>query len=127
MSDDIAGGDLGLSDELACEICGESPIHLNHTYASAPNKGHGFVSKPVTIHCHNWKVTNLVTEKGVKTVCQLRRPPSAIASLPRDITCSVCALRVVREGQSRGLVVEQIDTWTWRALGATDPNTIQGR
>lgn len=78
----------------------------------------------MTIHCHNWKSANLVTDKGVKTVCHLRRPLEAIAPLPFNITCGVCALRVVREGQARGLVVELIATWSWNDLGAPEPSYI---
>lgn len=78
----------------------------------------------MTIHCHNWKSANLVTAKGVKTVCHLRRSWAAIAPLPFNITCGVCALRVVREGQAHGLVVEQLATWSWKDLRATEPNNI---
>jgi hypothetical protein len=73
----------------------------------------------MTIHCHNWKVPNLVTSDGVKTCRSLRRPREAIAQTPMQITCGGCALKVVREGQSRGLGVDKISTWSWEDLGAT--------
>lgn len=75
----------------------------------------------MTIHCHNWKSPNMVTADGIKTVCDLRRTAVAIASTPQDMTCSVCALRVLREGQQRGLNENTIHSWTWEMLGAVAP------
>jgi len=75
----------------------------------------------MTLHCHNWKAATMVTSDGVKTVCNLRRPAHALAQTPQTISCDTCALRVLREGQDRGLSEDAIKSWTWEMLGASEP------
>ncbi len=75
----------------------------------------------MTKHCHNWKSERMITEDGIKTVCNLRRPVEAIAQVPQEISCDTCILRVFREGQNRRLDEDHIREWTWAELGATEP------
>jgi len=75
----------------------------------------------MTLHAHNWKSPTLVTEEGIKTVCNRRRSREQIADTPQGISCDTCSLRILREGQLRGLNDDNTKSWTWADLGATPP------
>lgn len=75
----------------------------------------------MTKHCHNWKLPNLITIDGVKTVCSLRRPIEALAETFAAISCGTCSLRVLREGQDLGLDIDKCMSWSWTDLGAMSP------
>lgn len=77
----------------------------------------------LTIHAANWKDPNQLTERGIKTVCSLRRPPEQIAKTPTAITCGICAMRVLNEGHELGLPLN-LDSWTWAVLKAPDPQEV---
>lgn len=79
----------------------------------------------MTLHAHNWKAPNLITEEGIKTVCNRRRPRAQIADTLQSISCDTCSLRILREGQLRGLNEDNIKSWTWADLGAFAPSTIR--
>ena len=72
-------------------------------------------------HCHNWKAAEPINNEGVKTVCNVRRPVAVISQTPQEISCGVCALRVLREGQANGLSEDDVMRWTWAALKAPEP------
>lgn len=65
---------------------------------------------PKTIHAFNWKSTT------PKTVCNIPIGNRLMATNPIDVTCSICTLRVVREGQKCGLDIHKVDEWSWEDL-----------
>lgn len=67
-----------------------------------------------TRHVINWKADRPRTVCGLSTDDRIVLP-----ALPVDITCSVCALRVLREGQRRGLKTAEAAQWTWEDLGTS--------
>jgi hypothetical protein len=71
-----------------------------------------------TIHAPNWKAPDMVTEAGVKTVCNLRRDIESIAKKPGEVTCNVCSLRTLNEGKRLSLRAEKVLSWTWEQLRA---------
>lgn len=64
-----------------------------------------------TVHIRNWKVEN-------RTVCGLRLSNRIVTRNLAEVTCDVCSLRIIREGQSRGLKAEDCMNWDLSRLEA---------
>jgi hypothetical protein len=73
----------------------------------------------VTVHAANWIRID-------RTVCDLplydrSGDPRTLAACPADITCDICAIRVVRAGQRLGLPVKNALEWTWDQIHRYQP------